>query len=310
MTGTGCEIAGAGAADMERMRAWAEEEGWNPGDSDRFAFAAADPEGFLVGRVHGEPVACISAVRYGRDFGFIGFYIARPAFRGQGYGMRLWRAGMERLRGRLVGLDGVVAQQDNYRRSGFRPAWNNTRLEGVPWGVVEPGGALLSGGAGVSGGSGVSGGAGVPRVPAGVELVDAGSLPFAQLAAYDRRFFPASRDAFLSLWTALPGRTALAAVRDGRIAGLGVVRPSAGPSRVGPLYADGPDVAAALLRGLARHAPGGRISVDVPDANPGAAGLLAGLGLVPVFETARMYTGPAPDADLAGIYGLTSLELG
>lgn len=289
MTGTGFEIGGAGAADMELMRAWAEEEGWNPGDSDRFAFAAADPEGFLLGRVDGEPVACISAVRYGAGFGFIGFYIARPAFRGQGYGIRLWRAGMDRLHGRLVGLDGVVAQQDNYRKSGFRPAWNNTRLEGVPAGF---------------GGSGGSGGSD------GVELVDAGSLPFGRLAAYDRRFFPESRDAFLSLWTGLPGRTALAAVRDGRIEGLGVVRPSTGPSRVGPLYADGPGVAAALLRGLARHAPGGRVSIDVPDANAAAAGLLAGLGLVPTFETARMYTGPAPEADLAGIYGVTSLELG
>ncbi|MER5871919.1 GNAT family N-acetyltransferase [Streptomyces sp. NPDC002044] len=283
MTGSGFEIGGAGAADMELMRAWAEEEGWNPGDSDRFAFAAADPEGFLIGRVDGEPVACVSAVRYGAGLGFIGFYIARPAHRGQGYGIRLWRAGTERLRGRLVGLDGVVAQRDNYRRSGFRPAWVNTRLEGVP------------------GGSGV---------PAGVELVDAGSLPFGRLASYDRRFFPESRDAFLSLWTGLPGRTALAAVRDGRIEGLGVIRPSAGPSRVGPLYAAGPEVAAALLRGLARHAPDGRVCVDAPDANAAAAGLLAGLGLAPSFETVRMYTGPAPEADLAGIYGVTSLELG
>jgi hypothetical protein len=28
------------------------------------------------------------------------------------------------------------------------------------------------------------------------------------------------------------------------------------------------------------------------------------------FETARMYTGPAPDVDLAGIYGVTTFELG
>ncbi|MCX5195130.1 GNAT family N-acetyltransferase [Streptomyces sp. NBC_00249] len=279
---TGFEIAGASAADMELLRAWADGEGWNPGNTDRFAFAVADPEGFLVGRCDGEPVACISAVRYGAGFGFVGFYIARPDVRGQGYGIRLWRAGMERLGGRLVGLDGVVEQQDNYRRSGFRPAWNNVRHEGVPQG--DPDGA--------------------------VEIVDASSLPFAQLAAYDRRFFPESRDAFLCAWTALPGRTALAAVREGRIEGLGVVRPSSGAARVGPLYAATPEVAAALLLRLAGHAPGGEVTVDVPDANPAAAALLAGLGLAPVFETARMYTGPAPELDLAGMYGVTSLELG
>ncbi|MFF3863416.1 GNAT family N-acetyltransferase [Streptomyces sp. NPDC002209] len=287
---TGFEITGASAADMETIRTWADEEGWNPGDSDRFAFAVADPAGFLVGRIDGEPVACISAVRYGSAFGFIGFYIARPAVRGQGYGIRLWHAGMERLDGRLVGLDGVVDQQDNYRKSGFRSAWNNVRYEGVP--PVN--------------GSSVGAGAG----GAGVEVVDAASLPFGQLAAYDRRFFPASRDAFLSAWTALPGRTALAAVRDGRIEGLGVVRPCSGASRIGPLYASTPGIAAALLHRLAEHTPDGAVAVDVPDANPAATALLAGLGLTPSFEAARMYTGPAPEVELAGMYGVTSLELG
>ncbi|MEU9414843.1 GNAT family N-acetyltransferase [Streptomyces sp. NPDC048272] len=279
---TGFEIGGASAADMEMIRAWADEEGWNPGDTDRFAFAVADPDGFLVGRLHGEPVVCVSAVRYGTGFGFIGFYIARPRWRGQGYGIRLWKAAMSRLDGRLVGLDGVVEQQDNYRRSGFRPAWNNVRHEGAPRGGDD----------------------GATRV------VDAGTLPFAQLAAYDRRFFPAPRDAFLSAWTGLPGRTALAAVRDGRIEGLGVVRPCSGASRVGPLYAATPEVAATLVRRLAEHAPGGEVAVDVPDANPTATALMAELGLVPTFEAARMYTGPAPTVDLPGLYGVASLELG
>ncbi|MFI6144069.1 GNAT family N-acetyltransferase [Streptomyces sp. NPDC051109] len=287
---TGFEISGASAADMELIRRWADEEGWNPGDSDRFAFAVADPAGFLVGRIAGEPVACISAVRYGSAFGFIGFYIARPAFRGQGYGIRLWQAGMERLDGRLIGLDGVVDQQDNYRKSGFRSAWNNVRYEGVP----------QSNGSG--GGGGVGG--------AGVEVVDAASLPFGELAAYDRRFFPESRDAFLSAWTGLPGRTALAAVRDGRIEGLGVIRPCSGASRIGPLYASTPAVAAALLHRLAEHTRDGAVAVDVPDANPAATALLASLGLAPSFEAARMYTGSAPEVELAGLYGVTSLELG
>ncbi|MEY2232032.1 MULTISPECIES: GNAT family N-acetyltransferase [Streptomyces] len=279
---TGFEIAGASAADMKLIRDWADEEGWNPGDSDRFAFAVADPEGFLVGRLDGEPVACISAVRYGGGFGFIGFYIARPAVRGQGYGIRLWHAGMERLDGRLVGLDGVVDQQDNYRKSGFRSAWNNFRYEGVPQGEDDR----------------------------AVEIVDAATLPFGRLAAYDRRFFPAARDAFLSAWTGLPGRTALAAVRDGRIEGLGVIRPSSAAHRIGPLYAATPAVAAALLRRLARHAPDGLVSVDVPDANPTAGALFERLGLAPAFETARMYTGPTPDLALTELFGVTSLELG
>ena len=50
--------------------------------------------------------------------------------------------------------------------------------------------------------------------------------------------------------------------------------------------------------------------MDVPDANPEATALFKGLGLVPTFETARMYTGPVPDLALAELFGVTSLELG
>ncbi|MET9467464.1 GNAT family N-acetyltransferase [Streptomyces sp. NPDC006544] len=289
---TGFEINGASAADMAMIRDWADEEGWNPGDSDRFAFSVADPGGFLVGRLGGEPVACISAVRYGAAFGFIGFYIARPEVRGRGYGIQLWKAGMERLDGRLVGLDGVIEQQDNYRTSGFRPAWNNVRHEGVPRACADPSEGAVSG-AGTR-----------------LEIVDAGTLPFAQLAAYDRKFFPAPRDAFLAAWVGLPGRTGLAAVRDGRIEGFGVIRPCSGASRIGPLYAASPGVAEVLLLRLAEHAPDGVVAVDVPDAHPRATALAARLGLTPAFEAARMYTGRQPDVDLTGLYGVTSLELG
>ena len=86
----------------------------------------------------------ISAVRYGSGFGFIGFYIVRPNFRGQGYGLQIWNAAMARLAGRTIGLDGVVAQQDNYRKSGFVLAWNNARFEGLGGGPRPADGAIGS----------------------------------------------------------------------------------------------------------------------------------------------------------------------
>jgi len=71
---------------------WAADEGWNPGLFDAETFHAADPDGFLLGELDGEPIGSVSAVRYGMEFGFLGFYIVKPAYRGQGYGLRLWRA--------------------------------------------------------------------------------------------------------------------------------------------------------------------------------------------------------------------------
>ncbi|MFJ5681352.1 GNAT family N-acetyltransferase [Streptomyces sp. NPDC093099] len=277
------EIVTANADDIEQLATWADEEGWNPGESDRHSFFPTDPGGFIFGRLNGEPVASVSAVRYGADFGFIGFYIARPAVRGQGYGIQVWRAAMARLAGRNIGLDGVIDQQQNYSRSGFRKAWNNIRYEGVP---------------------------ATTGIPGGIRLTDARRISFDQLAAYDRRFFPAERDAFLASWIGLPDRTSLAAVHDGELRGFAAIRPCSGASRIGPLYAASPEIAAALLSGLAATVPGAPVAIDIPDINAPSVRLAEELGLTPSFEAARMYTGPVPEMDLPGLYAVTSLELG
>src|SRR3954469_23086932 len=130
-------IRPANRRELDLALEWAAQEGWNPGLSDTQCFYAADPEGFLLAFRDAEPVASISVVRYGSDFGFLGLYIVRPELRGRGYGHRLWQAGMARLEGRTVGLDGVVAQQENNRRSGFSLAHRNIRFGGQP-GIEGP----------------------------------------------------------------------------------------------------------------------------------------------------------------------------
>src|SRR5262249_27238723 len=113
--------------DLDLAVAWAAREGWNPGRRDADCFHAADPAGFLIGERGGMPLATISVVAYDAAFGFLGFYIVEPEARGQGYGLQIWRAGMAHLGARNIGLDGVVAQQDNYRKSGFALAYRNIR---------------------------------------------------------------------------------------------------------------------------------------------------------------------------------------
>ena len=125
-------IGTATRAELDLMVEWAAGEGWNPGLADADCFHAADPAGFLVGRLDDEPIGCISVVTYEPAFAFLGFYIVKPALRGQGHGLRLWQAGMARLENRVVGLDGVIAQQENYKRSGFVLAHRNIRFGGTP----------------------------------------------------------------------------------------------------------------------------------------------------------------------------------
>ncbi|GAB4359518.1 MAG: GNAT family N-acetyltransferase [Oricola sp.] len=284
---SGLEIRPAGAAEFAAAVEWAAREGWNPGLDDLAAFHAADPGGFLMGFVDGEPVSSISVVRYGDDFGFLGFYIVHPDRRGTGIGMETWNAGMARLQGRTVGLDGVVAQQDNYRRSGFEPAGRNIRHAGVPDRAV-------------------------PETVCAIRPATPGDME--RLAAYDRAHFPADRAGFLRGWT-LPGsgarRMALVAAAGGAVFGYGTIRECRSGWKIGPLFADARDVAEALFAALVATTPAGaEVSLDTPQDNAQAVEMALRAGLEPVFETARMYRGPAPRLPLDRIYGVTTFELG
>jgi GNAT superfamily N-acetyltransferase len=260
----------------------AANEGWNPGLHDAECFFANDPDGFLVGELYGEPVGCISAVSYAGWFGFVGLYIVGPEFRGRGFGMQLWRAAMDRLRGYNVGLDGVLAQQSNYAKSGFRLAYRNVRYRGTAatFAVHE-------------------------------SIVSAADVPYEAIQKLDRQIFPAYRDTFLRVWLYQPQAGAFAATDTGRLTGYTVVRPCREGWKIGPLVAENVVVARRLYQAASAHAsPGQPVFLDVPEVNPTAKVLIAEFNLSPVFETARMYTGPELAIDLTKLFGVTTFELG
>lgn len=266
------------AREVETLVSWAAAEGWNPGIGDASAFYAADPEGFLGAFVDGEMTAGISAVAYGKTFGFIGLYIAKPAFRGRGLGRAVWDAGMVRLVGRTIGLDGVPEQQANYASMGFVKAYETIRMTGTLTGALNI------------------------AVPVTPDMLPA-------LAVLDRKCFPETRDSFLSAWLE-PPRTAFAIIEDGAPSGYGVVRPSVdGGFKIGPLYARTGDAATSLLAALAT-AVGGPVQIDVPLAQVSFLKALTDAGMTSGFATARMYRGTAPAIRQPQVFGISTLELG
>lgn len=270
-------------AELNMAVDWAAAEGWNPGLYDADSFYAADPNGFLLGLLGDEPIATISVVKYGASFGFLGFYIVRPEYRGQGYGMQIWQAGLAYLEGRNIGLDGVTAQQENYKKSGFTWAYANTRQQGI--------------------GSG--------RAPADAGIVALGTLSFEQIAAYDAPFFAEERTRFLRAWINQPESVALGLVVDDRLTGYGVLRPSRSGYKIGPLFADSPEFAERLFVALNGHAPeGAPVFLDTPAVNLAALDLAKRHNMTPVFETARMYTRETPNLPIERLFGVTTFELG
>jgi GNAT superfamily N-acetyltransferase len=261
---------------------WAAAEGWNPGLADAACFVVPDREGFFIGELDGEAAATVSCVNYGEHFAFLGFYIVRKDLRGRGLGLRIWDAAIAHAGSRVIGLDGVVAQQENYKKSGFQLAYANIRYGGKVAAADAP----------------------------SHDVIALDEIPFAMVEASDATTFPAPRPAFLSAWIGARGHIGRALLRDGELAAWGVIRPCRQGFKIGPLVADDRTAAEAVLSALLAAIGGGEIFLDVPGPNHDAIALAQSLGLAPVFETARMYTGTIPALRLERVFGVTTFELG
>ena len=225
--------------EWHQVAEWAAEEGWNPGRGDAACFHPTDPAG-LLHRPPGRPgpVSAVSIVNYSEQYAFLGYYLVHPDHRRQGLGLATWRAAFPHAGTRTVGLDAVPAQQRHLQARRVHAANDTLRYGGRPERSGTP----------------------APEVvPVTAAHLDA-------IAAYDRQCFPADRRAFVTRWLTAAGHTAYAYLRDGAIAGYGVIRPARDGHRIGPLFADTPEDAEALFDALTAHlGPDDEVSIDIPE---------------------------------------------
>lgn len=282
---------------------WARVEGWEPGLADARAFAEVDPDGWFSARVDdgsedkGQVVTTLSALSYDDTFGFIGLYITKPEFRGQGIGSQVWRMGREHLAAcTSVGLDGVLDREATYASDGFVRSHVTTRYAGSA-------GALVA-----------THGSNTPNLAAaGIDFVSVIPADAPKLANFEleHSLFPARREAFLRTWIATPNAPAIAAMTDDQVVGWGMIRPSVTGWRVGPLFALDEGVALALLVRLASFVNlNSTVYIDVPEPNTAAVRFVESAGFAPTFGCVRMYAGEFPNLALEKVYANTTFELG
>ena len=259
----------------------AESEGWNPGLYDADAFYHTDPTGFLIAKLEGEAVGCISAVAYNDQYGFIGFYIVVPECRGKGYGIALGKAALGNLGDRNIGLDGVLEKQAIYKNCwGFSYAYKNIRFQGK---------------------------AGIRKI---VSTLPIAGVDFNKLVRYDHEVFLFPRLEFLRRWLFQADSFGYYLENEDTILGYGIVRKCVTGYKVGPLFADNEAIAVAILEALLSNIPGQFFYLDIPGPNTEAIKIAEQFNMQKVFETARMYSKEIPNVPLHKVFGITSFELG
>jgi len=267
--------------DLQMVLNWAADEGWNPGLDDATGFYDADPAGFLLKEVSGEAVAAISVVNHDDDFAFLGLYLCKPTFRGQGYGMEVWSAGIAHAGTRSIGLDGVPDQQDNYARSGFVKYGSTVRYEGRTASVADP------------------------------RIRPASPGDRKTLVTRDAKICGIKRAAFANAWfTNSPTRQTLTLTNGEDIAGFATFRRCRVGSKIGPLYASSETDARALLAANPFATSDEPFFVDVSDHDAPLATVIKSLDFEATFETARMFSGAQPATNPAQFQAIATMELG
>jgi hypothetical protein len=183
----------------------------------------------------------------------------------------------------MGGPRGVVEQQNNYAKLGYKIAHNNRRCVGKTFKAGE-------------------------TFPDVVSIAD---IDIDDLVDFDALFFPARRPQFLENWLVQPGTSSFAKLNGRNIAGYGAIRECRQGYKIGPLFANTPQIARELLVTLVGSVEAGELFyLDFPEVNKAAKKLTNELRMRKVFETARMYSGLFPGIDLDKVFGIASFELG
>ncbi len=285
-------------SDIPLVTSWSRKEGFAPGSGDLSIYRHTDKQGLWVAWLDRQPIGCIAGVRYNNAYGFIGLFLVVPEFRGNGYGLELWKHALQHLHDLpCIGLEAALNRVNDYSSWGFVSSSPTTRWQWV--GEDE-----LRGGKSNAANHQLD----------GLMTLEGEEIPSSAIQAYDSKREPSPRPHFLSDWLEHSSGNVLALMdSDGTCHGFGRIRPcllqDGDGWRIGPLLADTPELADFLLRRLVKKHPG-TVLLDSPGLNPFAKTLLENLGFQEVSQTLRMYRGDQPPTPMSEVYGLACLELG
>ncbi|MBX3519126.1 MAG: GNAT family N-acetyltransferase [Xanthobacteraceae bacterium] len=285
MAASDSKIGLLGPEDLGDADALVKEAGWNQTEADWRIFL--DLGAVFAIRDRGRIVATAATLPYGRKFAWISMVLIAGEYRRRGLATQLMERCIETITaaGLVPILDATPAGREVYLGLGFQDSWPFQRM-------------LLKGRAKTSEGTS----------PLEVEPVT--DKDWNELCTYDAKWFGADRSAVLSrLRGRLPEAEALVR-RSGKIAGFLLGRKGRRAAQIGPLVADDPETAAALLE-YAAGAVAAPVYIDVMDDKAALIERLRSTGFVHERPYTRMMLGRSESfQDLPHTFAVAGPELG
>ena len=264
-----------------------EKEGWIFGKHDHQIIFDADPTGHFIGELDGRPISCISVVKHGNSFAFIGLYIVDKEYRGKGFGLKTFQAGMASLEQEdyTCGLCAMPGKEHLYEKCGFKKYAEVKRCE------ITASERLQS-----------------ATLPEGITIKPINDVSFDQVSKYDSYASGMPHDAYLHSLLSSPEHYGFVALNDtNNIVGLIVLRKATDEKWiVAPLYANNIDIAKYLLKVAMERCP----TNDAITMEGCTAEIYTSIdGLSGQFSLTLMFNKfPAPDQTC--VYVLASITVG
>ena len=274
----GLRLRTAGAADLPRIAELRETVGWSVHDwALRAVLTPPHARCLVVVDDHDLVVGVGSGISYG-GLGFVGNMVVDAANRRRGIGAAILAAVigfLEELGTTRMELYATSEGRPLYARHGFELTGPSAMVR-VPRRISRPSAELV--------------------------LQEATSDAATDIAAYDAPRFGGDRSVLLCAALEDPDRPLVVARRDAEIVGYGWVRPDG--ERIGPLVADTPEIAAALIGDAFGRLPrADELTLNLPSDNRAGAERLAALGADLQAWDGRMARGPDVSRRGDTIYG-------
>ena len=238
--------------------------GWNQTPADWRCFLESSPQGCFAAEVDGQVVGTAATIIYEERFAWIGMVLVDPEFRGRGIGTRLLQRTIEHLDAIDIGtmkLDATPAGRPIYQKLGFVDEYEIER-----WLLKRS----------------------VPDAASSADLHPVSD----RVLQLDCEIFGADRSPLLRSLAAENPDFALAAERDGEIAGYTFGRRGTLADHLGPWMARDEETAAALLDEFLGRSSRETIFVDGLKDRGFVAELLQARGFKVSRPLTRMVRGP------------------